>query len=349
MFGKYCFYLFSVNPLIAEAYRKLHDTERASLAMSKIEEAIGLSPSSVRHIVDDIETQAKMESTRYEDDMKKEKADITKEKQLLQKDEAADNGQVRQKIQDDEEKLRKDIRKENVAKLEVDKIKKIEKILTIIEAAKYSAMQRAKKRIHSLKSDEGTGDGDDIRKRDLQDLENDIRRRRRNEINIWLKGSRNRIDTSHFLRNRINGLKKHREEEWSLDDKKHLHHSEISAKDNQTEDEPKEGRLHKLKFFNTLSSNKKLDSGKQFIVGKRTDVPANPESSPNAFVMAKMLEKMDNLFKIQGDILKYLKAEHRIHRLRKKPFVKRWKRSLHKSKHHKKTHKVVNKKKTSVN
>lgn len=321
--------------------------------MSKIEEAIGLSPNSVKHIVDDIENQAKMEANRYEDDMSKEKAEITKEKERLEKNEVADGGQTKQKIQEDELKLRDDIRKENVAKLEVDKIKKIEKLLTIIEAAKYSAMQRAKKRIHKLKADEGEPDGDDIRKRDLEDLENDIRRRRRNEINIWLKGSRNRIDTSHFLRNRLGRLGRNREEErsgWSLDQKKVLHHLEISEKLNKTDNDPKESKLHRLKFFKTLSSNKKLDSGKQFLLNKRTDVPTKPETPANAFVMAKMLDKMDKLFKIQGEILKYLKTEHTIHSLRrKKPFAKRRKRSLHHSKHHKKTHQDIKRKKRKAN
>lgn len=320
--------------------------------MSKIEEAIGLSPNSVKHIINDIENQAKMEANQYEDDMSKEKAEITKEKESLEKNQEADDAQARKKIQDDEEKLRNDIKKESVAKLEVDKIKKIEKILTIIEAAKYSAMQRAKKRIHKLKADEGVADGDDIRKRDLEDLENDIRRRRRNEINIWLKGSRNRIDTSHFLRNRLGRLGRHHEEDrarWSLDQKTLLHHSENSEKINETDDDPKESKLHKLKFFKTLSSNKKLDSGNQFPVAKRTDVPTKPENSTNAFIMAKMLDKMDKLFKIQADILKYLKTEHSINRLQKKPFAKRWKRGLHNSKHHKKTLKDIKRKKRNAN
>lgn len=320
--------------------------------MSKIEEAIGLSPNSVKHIINDIENQAKMEANQYEDDMSKEKAEITKEKESLEKNQEADDAQARKKIQDDEEKLRNDIKKESVAKLEVDKIKKIEKILTIIEAAKYSAMQRAKKRIHKLKADEGVADGDDIRKRDLEDLENDIRRRRRNEINIWLKGSRNRIDTSHFLRNRLGRLGRHHEEDrsrWSLDQKTLLHHSENSEKINETDDDPKKSKLHKLKFFKTLSSNKKLDSGNQFPVAKRTDVPTKPENSANAFIMAKMLDKMDKLFKIQADILKYLKTEHSINRLQKKPFAKRWKRGLHNSKHHKKTLKDIKRKKRNAN
>lgn len=322
--------------------------------MSKIEEAIGLSPTSVRHIVDDIEKQAKMETSRYEDDMSKEKAEITKEKEHLEKDEVADDVQAKKKLQDDETKLRNNIKKENVAKLEVDKIKKIEKILTIIEAAKYSAMQRANKRIHKLKTDDGTADGDDIRKRDLEDLENDIRRRRRNEINIWLKGSRNRINTSHFIRSHLARLGRHQKERnsrWSLDEKNLLHISENSAdKLNQTDDDTKEKRLQKLKFFKTLSSNKKLDSGKQFLVGKKTDVPSKPETSANALVMAKMLDKMDKLFKIQGDILKYLKTEHIIHRLHgRKPFAKRWKRSLHHSKHQKKTDKDIKRKKRKAN
>jgi len=320
--------------------------------MSKIEEAIGLSPNSVKHIISDIENQAKTDANRYEDDMSKEKAEITKEKESLEKNQVVDEDQARKKIQNDEQKLRNDIKKENVAKLEVDKIKKIEKILTIIEAAKYSAMQRAKKRIHKLKADEGVSDGDDIRKRDLEDLENDIRRRRRNEINIWLKGSRNRIDTSHFLRNRISSLGRRHEEDkprWSLDQKTLLHHSEASDKINKTDDDPRESKLHKLKFFKTLSSSKNLNSGNELPVAKRTDVPRKPENSANAFIMAKMLDKMDKLFKIQADILKYLKTEHSIKRLQKKPFAKRWKRSLHNSKHHKNTHKDIKRKKRNAN
>lgn len=343
---------FTVNPLLAEAYRKLHDSERASLAMSKIEEAIGLSPSSVKHIIDDIEKQAKQEENRYEDEMSKEKAEINKEKQLLQNDEVPDGEDAKKKVKEEEAKLRDDIKKENVAKQEVDKVKKIEKILTIIEAAKYSAMQRAKKKINKLEgADEGL-DGDDIRKRDLEDLERDIRRRRRNEINIWLKGSRNRIDTSHFLRNHLGRLEKHREESsrWESEDKKLLDHSENEKLSKSALDEvPKESSLHKLKFFKTLVSNKELDSGKNVSVEKRTEVPEKPEHPSNAIVMAKMLEKMDRMFKIQEDILKYLKTEHEIHHLQKKPSAARLRRSLHPSKHHKKSHKVVKGNKRKAN
>ena len=307
--------------------------------MSKIEEAIGLSPSSVKHIIDDIGSQAKQEEHKYEDDMSKEKAEINKEKLLIQKDEVADGENAKKKIEEDEAKLRDDIRKENVAKLEVDKIKKMEKILTIIEAAKYSAMQRAKNRINNLKgADEGL-DGDDIRKRDLEDLEKDIRRRRRNEINIWLKGSRNRIDTSRFLRHNIGKLVKHGEERsrWDSDDKKLLDHSQNEKiRESAVDGLPKESRLHKLKFFRTLVSNKKLDSaGNSLAVEKRTGVPEKPKKSADAFIMSKLLEKVDKLYKIQEDILKYLKTEHDIHQLQKKTPARRLRRSLHYSKHHK--------------
>ncbi|XP_068762673.1 uncharacterized protein [Montipora capricornis] len=340
-----------VNPLLEEAYRKLQNTRRAKLAMSKIEEAIGLSPSSVKHIIDDIETQAKEEEKLYEDDMGKERADINKEKALLQNDElqAGDNA-AKEKIKEDEAKLRDDIRKENVAKSEVDKIKKIEKILTIIEAAKYSAMQRARKKMNTLQgADEGL-DGEEIRKRDLEDLEKDMRRRRRNEINIWLKGSRNRIDTSHFLRNHLSRLAKHRQKSsrWgsygnklSLLNRFQVQNEERSEP--SADEAPKQNPLHKLKFFKTLVSNRKLDSGKQFSITKRTEVQKKPKNTVDNFIMAKMLEKMDKLFKIQENILKYLKMEHDRHRQHDKKPTKRWRRSLHHSKHHKKLHSSVTK------
>lgn len=340
-------HIFSVNPLLKEAYLKLQDTERASLAMSKIEEAIGLSPSSVKSIIDDIEARAKQEEKEYEDDMRKEKAEINKEKVLLQNDEHLPGDGAKKKIKEDQAKLRDDIRKENVAKSEMDKVKKIEKILTIIEAAKYSAMQRAKNKISKLQgvADEGL-DGGQIRKRDLEDLEKDMRRRRRNEINIWLKGSRNHIDTSHFLRNQLHRLEKNRERssQWGTDGNKlgllnHLETlNEKRMRGESTNDEPrtsKDSPLHRLKFFRTLVSNKKLDSGKQFAVSKRTDVQEKPKSSVDNFIMAKMLEKMDKLYKIQENILKYLKTEHDMHRVQDKSPTKRWRRSLQHSKRHK--------------
>lgn len=340
-----------MNPLLTEAYLKLQDTERASLAMSKIEEAIGLSPSSVKSIIDDIETRAKQEEKEYEDDMSKEKAKINKEKALLQSDEHETGDGAKTKIKEDEAKLRDDVRKENVAKSEVDKVKKIEKILTIIEAAKYSAMQRAKNKISKLQgvADEGL-DGGQIRKRDLEDLEKDMRRRRRNEINIWLKGSRNHIDTSHFLRNQLHKLEKNREgsSRWGTNGNKlgllnHLETlNEKRMRGESTNDEPRttmESPLHRLKFFKTLVSNKKLDSVKQFTVSKRTDVQEKPKSSVDNFIMAKMMEKMDKLYKIQENILKYLKTEHDMHRLQDKSPTKRWRRSLYDSKHHKRIHK----------
>ena len=323
--------------------------------MSKIEEAIGLSPSSVRHIIDDVEKQAKEEEAQYEDDMSKEKADINKEKGLLQSDNATEPDEAKKKIAEDEAKLRDDIQKENGAKLEVDKIKKIEKILTIIEAAKYSAMQRAKNKMNKLRiADDGT-ENEEIRKRDLEDLEKDIRRRRRNEINIWLKGSRNHIDTSHFLRNHIGRLRLRKQEEensrrWNSEDKNLSEHSQDgNLGKSAVDDLTKEGKLRKLRFFKTLVSNKRLDSGNKFAVEKRTDISKKPEQSANTFVMAKLLQKMDKIFKIQEDILKFLKAEHEIHDLQKKPEAKRWRRSLHHSKHHKNVHKEFTRRKRKAN
>ena len=323
--------------------------------MSKIEEAIGLSPSSVRHIIDDVEKQAKQEEVQYEDDMSKEKADINKEKGLLQSDNATEPEEAKKKIAEDEAKLRDDIQKENGAKLEVDKIKKIEKILTIIEAAKYSAMQRAKNKMNKLRiADDGT-ENEEIRKRDLEDLEKDIRRRRRNEINIWLKGSRNHIDTSHFLRNHIGRLRLNKQEEensrrWNSEDKNLSEHSEHeNLGESAVDDVTKEGKLRKLRFFKTLVSNKRLDSVNKFAVEKRTDISKKPEQSANTFVMAKLLQKMDKIFKIQEDILKFLKAEHEIHDLQKKPEAKRWRRSLHHSKHHKNVHKEFTRRKRKAN
>lgn len=40
--------------------------------------------------------------------------------------------------------------------------------------------------------------------------------------------------------------------------------------------------------------------------------------------MVKMLNKMDKLFDIQWEILKYFKVEYIIYVLRKKLYVKRW-------------------------
>ena len=94
-------HIFSVNPLLKEAYLKLQDTERDSLAMSRIEEAIGLSPSSVKSIIDDIEARAKQEEKEYEDDMRKEKAEINKEKVLLQNDEHLTGDGAKKKIKED--------------------------------------------------------------------------------------------------------------------------------------------------------------------------------------------------------------------------------------------------------
>ena len=68
----------------------------------------------------------------------------------------------------------------------------------MIEAAKYSALQRAKTRLQELDAQK---DILRIRKRDLEEESGvtDLKRNRRNEINIFLHGSRNKIDASHLV------------------------------------------------------------------------------------------------------------------------------------------------------
>ena len=315
--------------------------------MTKIEEAIGLSPNTVRNIIDVIEKQAKNEKKGYEQELNKEKSEINKEKEIIQSNEPGVTDQAKKIIKVDEAKVRNDVRKESIAKGEVDNIKKIEKILTIIEAAKYSAMQRAKNRLKHLKASEGA---DDIRKRDLQDVEKDLKKQRRDEVNIWLKGSRNQIDTSHVLRTQGSRFSKLRERSDRLmqenKEPNRLLQEDFTSttKTNQTTNESEGSRLRKLKLYKRFTASKVLDSGKRFEIQNIADEPKT-EESVNAVVMSKMLKKMDDLFKVQAKILKFLKEDHN---LKLKIFPKRWKRRLHNRKHQKKNEKISSEKRRQL-
>lgn len=270
---------------MTEAYRKLHDSSRASAAVSKIEQAIGLSPETVKTLIGHVKKQAKNQILNYEQDAKIEKEEIIADKSRLQSEEESPNAEgVKGKLAKEEAKLSDDEQKEQVAKLKVNEIKRIEKILTIIEAAKFSALQRAKKKLSELK----TGENSEIRKRDLEDLEKDFnnKRRRRNQITIWMKGSRNKVDTSHFLRS----SSPKRKSWWALRKKSSIKEDERSNE--------------------LISASDLVKTRYPFAVQKRTKIP-KPELSIRDTLMLKMLQKMDGLFEMQGKILKELQKGHK--------------------------------------
>lgn len=307
-----CLLFFLVNPLLNSAITKLHDTSKAAEVVQRIENKIGLSPPAVNHIIDDVETETKREKSQVDKEVQDEENKIKNEKKLS--DEVPDNENLKKKIEEEQKKLSDDIKREHIAKAKLETIKKIEKILTVIETAKYSALKRAKEHLLRLKSVKDP----QIRKRSLEALERDLHDsekrhlHRRNEINIWLKGSKNNINTSHFL--------------------------EGKQKD---DDEPKKRKFNvfgspsipKLEIANFAA---KLSANRS----KKNEIQKPKKEKIGVVLMKKLLQRMDDLYDMQSKILTQLIKDHQKvqdeqRHMRKKRSLKKGHVLRHILRHHK--------------
>lgn len=277
--------------------------------MQKIENKIGLSPPAVSHIIDDVESETKNEKTQFDQQVKQEEEKIKNDKKLS--DEVPDNENLKNKINEEQHRLDDDIKRENIAKTKLETIKKIEKILTVIETAKYSALKRAKEHLLRLKSEKDP----QIRKRSLEALERDLHNseekhlHRRNEINIWLKGSRNNINTSHFLEGKKKG--KHEEKKRSKLD---------------VFGSPSIPKLEIANFAAKFAKKANITLPK--VASKKTEIKKPKKEKVGVILMRKLLTRMDDLYDMQSKILTQLikdhqKAQDEKQRMRKRRSLKR--------------------------
>lgn len=282
-----------VNPLLNEAITKIHDTEKAAQVVQKIENKIGLTPPAVSHIIDDVESETKSEKKEFDHEVKQEEEKIHNEKEIM--NDVPNNDNIKNKIKKEEMKL-EDVRKrDEIAKVKLATIKKIEKILTVIESAKYSALKRAKEHLRRLKLEKDP----QIRKRSLEAIEKDLTNsekrhlHKRNEINIWLKGSRNSINTSHFLE----GEKK--------EPKKLKRRFKVFGS-------PSIPKLAIANFAADFGKKAKMNLPRLLI--KKSKVPKAPKAPKKqkigVILMRKLLQRMDDLYDMQSKILTQLVQDH---------------------------------------
>lgn len=305
---------FSVNPLLTEALNKVHDTKKAASVVQKIENTIGLSPPAVNHIIDDVESETKKEKMQFDQEIMNDEDEIQKDKKLIN-DEGTNKEQVQKKIEEEKKKLDEDKKRDEVAKTKLASIKKIEKILTIIETAKYSALKRAKEHLLKIKTEKDP----QIRKRDLETLEKDLKKseenhlHRRNEINIWLKGSRNNINTSHF----VEGKRKEKE---------------APKRNYNVFGSPSMPKLAIARFSTKVAKKSKIDTpANSSANASETSKKTAKKPKIGVILMRKLLQRMDDLYDMQSKILTQLIKDHQ--RVKDEKEKDRRKRNIH-SAHH---------------
>lgn len=301
--------------MLTEALNKVHDTKQAATVVQKIENTIGLSPPAVNHIINDVESETNKEKIQFDQDIKNDEDEIQKDKKLIN-DESTNKEDMQKKIEEKKKKLDEDKKRDEVAKTKLATIKKIEKILTIIETAKYSALKRAKEHLMKLKTEKDP----QIRKRDLETLEKDLKKseanhlHRRNEINIWLKGSRNNINTSHFLE----GKRKEKE---------------AKKKNYNAFGSPSIPKLAIARFSANVAKKSKIDVPANSSVHNSEASKEKAVKKPKigVILMRKLLQRMDDLYDMQSKILTQLIKDHQ--QVKDEKEKNRRKRNIHRAHH----------------
>lgn len=115
------------------AKEKDYETRKSAIAVENIEKAIGLDQSTIESLIDDVKRVSEGQKVRYEGAILKDR----KEEQV------AEGG----KKADAEEKLLKDEELEEKAKETVDQINRLERVMTVVEAAKFDAQRRANQQL----------------------------------------------------------------------------------------------------------------------------------------------------------------------------------------------------------
>lgn len=124
------------------AKKRIDDTNKASAAVTKLEEDIGFDPRSIAKMVDFVKAAAEKDVVVSQSIISKDKETIS----VIERDMGMRN-YVHDNIakQNAEKKLKTDEGVLNEARERLNKIKQMEMIVTEIEAAKYFAKLRAVK------------------------------------------------------------------------------------------------------------------------------------------------------------------------------------------------------------
>ena len=111
------------------AKEKEYETRKSAIAVENIEKEIGLDEKTIESLIDDVKQVSQRQEMKYENAILKDK-----------KDEANAEGERKLETED---KLLRDEELEGKAKETVDQINRLEKVMTVVEAAKFDAQRRA--------------------------------------------------------------------------------------------------------------------------------------------------------------------------------------------------------------
>ena len=111
------------------AKEKDYESRKSAIAVENIEKSIGLDEQTIESLIDDVKQVSQRQTIQYENAIMKDR-----------KEEEEAQGERKLKT---EEKLLRDEELEGKAKETVDQINRLEKVMTVVEAAKFDAQRRA--------------------------------------------------------------------------------------------------------------------------------------------------------------------------------------------------------------
>ena len=120
------------------AKEKDYETRKSAIAVENIEKAIGLDEQTIESLIDDVKQVSQRQTIQYENAVMNDK-----------KEEEEAKGERKLKT---EEKLLRDEELEGKAKETVDQINRLEKVMTVVEVAKFDAQRRAGQQLQAAEA-----------------------------------------------------------------------------------------------------------------------------------------------------------------------------------------------------
>jgi hypothetical protein len=180
------------TPDVRLAKEKDYETRKSAIAVENIEKAIGLDQQTIESLIDDVKQASQRQTIQYENAVMKDR-----------KEEEVAKGEGKLKT---EEKLLRDEELEGKAKETVDQINRLEKVMTVVEVAKFDAQRRAGQQLQAAeawkdrmygrakKSKIMKAPGKNSAKKTARHILENIIRRQKERKNSSKKNKRNQIE-----------------------------------------------------------------------------------------------------------------------------------------------------------
>ncbi|CAB4014441.1 Hypothetical predicted protein [Paramuricea clavata] len=131
-------YIEDDTPDVRLAKEKDFETRRSAIAVENIEKAIGLDEKTIESLIDDVKQVSQRQANQYENAILKDR-----------KEEEEAKGERKVETED---KLLRDEELEGKAKETVDQINRLEKVMTVVEVAKFDAERRAGQQLQAAEA-----------------------------------------------------------------------------------------------------------------------------------------------------------------------------------------------------